>query len=348
MIAIFTDGLGYTSSFVFLPLIQYFSRQFLDHSMLHDLIYKLCDVFTILLYSLLLEWVGKKHHNLQGDGTMEENIFLLVLCFFIKQTVIYYGNSQIKSSHALSSNIMASAVAIFGIALILYSFSYADKKLGLLIEKQNNSLLKHQLAAWQQEEKQLSGFRHDFKNHMLCLKNLLVMKKNEEAINYLDCITDTVHSFYPDVSSGNVYADAIIKEKVALAKAWNIKLEADFIFPSSEFIPYIDLCIILSNALENALEACQKRSGKATPPTVLASSCIKRSCLFITIENPSPYGKIITGGFPRSTKADPHLHGLGLFNIRNAVSRCHGIMDMTVSSDIVQVTVMLPLYPPSS
>ena len=347
MIAIFTDGLGYTCNFVFLPLIQYISKNLIERPVFYDLAYRLCDILTILLYSSILEWVGRKYSNLHGEITMAENLFLLILCFFTRQTVIYYGCSQFQHNNTLISNIMATAVAAGGVSLITFSSYYADRKLSLLLANEKNGILEKRIAAWQGEEKQLAGFRHDFKNHMLCLKNLLSMNKNQEAVKYLDCITGTVNSFYPEYSSGNAYADAVIREKLALARTWEIRLETDLIFPASDLINPADLCIILSNALDNALEACRKLTGQTDNPIIKAASCVRSSFLIIEITNPVPYARKLKTTHLHSTKEEPHLHGIGLSNIHDAAKRCHGTVELSISEGVFHFCVMLPLFPPS-
>jgi hypothetical protein len=347
MIAIFTDGLGYTCNFVFLPLIQYISKNIIDHSAFYDLAYRLCDILTFLLYSAIFEWVGRKCRNLHGEITMTENLFLLILCFFTRQTVIYYGCNQFQHNNTLISNIVATAVATGGVSLITFSSYYADRKLSLLLANEKNELLEKRIAAWQGEEKQLAGFRHDYKNHMLCLRNLLSMNKSKEALKYLDCITGTVDSLYPEYSSGNAYADAIIREKLALARAREIRLDTDFLFPSSDLINPFDLCIILSNALDNALEACQKLIGRTDSPLITAVSSVQRSFLLIEITNPVPHTQNQNTSPFRSSKEEPHLHGIGLSNIRDAVDRCHGTLDLSISEELFHFCVMIPLFPPS-
>lgn len=347
MIAIFTDGLGYTCNFVFLPMIQYISKNIIDGPAFHDLAYKLCDILTILLYSAILEWVGRKCRNLHGEITMAENLFLLILCFFTRQTVIYYGSNQFEHDNTLISNMIATAVAAGGVLLITFSSYYADRKLSLLLADEKNIILEKRIAAWQGEEKQLSGFRHDFKNHMLCLRNLLSMKKDEEAIKYLDCITGTVNSFYPEYSTGNAYADAVIREKLALARTWGIRLETDLILPASDLINPTDLCIILSNALDNALEACRELSGQTDTTLIKAASYVRNSFLIIEITNPVPYTRKLKNNHFRTTKEEPHLHGIGLSNIRDAAERCHGTLDLSISEGVFHFCVMLPLFPPS-
>lgn len=348
MTAIFTDGLGYTCNFVFLPLIQYISKNMIDGTVFHDLAYRLCDVLTILLYSAILEWVGRKYSNLHGKISLTENLFLLILCFFTRQTVIYYGWSQFQHNNTLISNLAATVVAAVGVSLITFSAYYADRKLSLLLASEKTVILEKRIAAWQGEEKQLAGFRHDFKNHMLCLRNLLSMNKNQEAIKYLDCITGTVNSFYPEYSSGNAYADAVIREKLGLARAWDIRLETDLIFPSSDLIDPADLCIILSNALDNALEACRKLKGQTDPPLINTVSCVRSSFLIIEITNPLPYDQKLKTTFLHSTKEESHLHGIGLSNVRDAVERCHGTLELSISEEKFHFCVMLPLFPLSN
>ena len=171
------------------------------------------------------------------------------------------------------------------------------------------------------------------------------MNKNQEAIKYLDCITGTVNSFYPDYSSGNAYADAVIREKLALARTWGIRMETDLIFPASDLIDPADLCIILSNALDNALEACRKSNCQTDVPIINASFCVQSSFLIIEITNPIPYNRKLKTTLLPSTIEESHLHGIGLSNIRDAVERCHGTLELSISEEIFHFFVMLPLFP---
>lgn len=342
MIAIFMDGLGYTSSFIFLPLIQYAAKKMVDHSLLFDLLYRLCDILTLLFFAVVLEWVAKKYRHLQGEITMEGNFYLLILSCFIKYSVIYYGTSRMDSDNSLWTNILISIVAITGVILLLFSLYYVDRRLILALEKQQNLFLEQQMAAWKEEEKQLSAFRHDFKNHMLCIKNLITNGKAFEAGEYLNSITQTVNSLSPHISTGNVYADAIIREKLVLAQAKGITLETDLIFPSFEMLAPMDLCIILSNALDNALEACTKLS-KDDIKTIKAVSYVRHSCLMIEIKNPMPCLYVEKSSLFQSTKKDSKFHGIGLANIQQAIERCNGTLVLSTENKIFHFSAMLPL-----
>lgn len=345
MIVILMDGLGYTSCFVFLPLVHYAAiRVRADSLFLFNRIYDLCDVLTTVFYAVVLEWIVKKYRNLQGDTTMEGNLYLLILSFFIRQSVIYYGTTQLDSGNdSLAAVCFMTLTALAGVILLVFSVYYVDRRLVLALAKQQNTFLGNQITAWKEEEKQLAGFRHDFKNHMLCLKNLLRSGNTGEAEEYLNSISRTVNSLSPDISTGNVYADAILREKLALAQAGGICLKTDLIFPPPEMLSPTDLCIILSNALDNALEACRKIPAGGPERNIQAISYVRHSCLLLEIKNPVPPSLKQETRLFQSTKEDPRYHGIGLSNIREAVERCHGTLELNVTEEVFHFCAMFPL-----
>jgi sensor histidine kinase regulating citrate/malate metabolism len=124
---------------------------------------------------------------------------------------------------------------------------------------------------------------------------------------------------------------------LALAQAGGICLHADFIFPPADMLSPMDLCIILSNGLDNALEACGKFPAGSPERKIQAKSYVRHSCLLLEIISHKQEARLF-----RTTKKDPHFHGIGLTNIREAVERCHGTLDFTVT-DYFHFCAMLPL-----
>ncbi len=343
MLSIFMDGLGYTSSFIFLPLIHYAAGNMEDR-LVSSRFYILCDILTLVFCAIVFEWIVKKYRNLQGDIPPEGNLYLLILSFFIRQSVINYGISRMDSlSYSFEAAITITITALAGAALLIFSVYFVDRRLILALAKQQNAFLENQMTAWREEEKNLAGFRHDFKNHMLCLKNLLRSEKNAEAEEYLSSITDSMNVLSSGISTGNVYADAILREKMALAHTGGICLTADFIFPPAEMLSPLVLCIILSNALDNALEACRKLPKEGPERIIQANSYVRHSCLLLEIKNPIPPSLKKEAWLFKTTKKEPQFHGIGLSNIRNAVEHCQGTLELTVTEENFHFCAMLPL-----
>lgn len=108
------------------------------------------------------------------------------------------------------------------------------------------------------ERRKLSSFRHDIKNHLLCLNSLLENGKTEQATAYMLKLTDMVKQFDSPVQTGNDYADALLSVKYAEAADTGIKISIDMAIPKQGYVQPIDLCCILSNAFDNAIAACKR------------------------------------------------------------------------------------------
>ena len=93
---------------------------------------------------------------------------------------------------------------------------------------------------------------------MLCLQALIESNDCEEASQYIRRITNRSYSEPPTFFTGNRIADAILDDKSAQAESVGAKLVFDG--EIYDRIPAPDMCIILSNALDNAIEACAKIS----------------------------------------------------------------------------------------
>jgi sensor histidine kinase regulating citrate/malate metabolism len=102
----------------------------------------------------------------------------------------------------------------------------------------------------------MRGWRHDYHNH---IQTLLVLNGNEKQTKeYLMKLNDDLTSVDTVIKTGNVMIDAILNSKLSLIKSKNIAVNAKAVVPAQLTISEIDLCVIIGNLLDNALEACVK------------------------------------------------------------------------------------------
>lgn len=346
MLVILMDGIMYTSNFIFLPGIHVLSRQ--SSSMLYrDRLYGLCDVLTILLGALLYDWVIRKYRNIQGEMTAGGILYLFVMTVFVKISVIYFAQSQMEMMiYSFSSMIISTLFSVTGLLLILFSIYYIDRRLVLLLMEQQNQIMESHLAAAVEAERRIAGFRHDFNNHMICLENLLETGHEKQAAEYLHAVNKSVNDGACGITTGNIYADALLREKSGLAAAEGIEMEIDMILPGENHLPPLDLCIILGNALDNALEACRDMKNNTRKPRIRVLSYIRRSCLMIEIHNTvSPGIRPGTKSLDllKTTKDDKKGHGIGLSNIQAAAERCRGTLELSVSEGEFHFCIMMSL-----
>ena len=105
--------------------------------------------------------------------------------------------------------------------------------------------------------RQMRGWRHDYHNH---IQAMLAMTDNpEELRKYLWMLNDDLTTVDTVLKTGNVMVDAILNSKLSLIKSKNITVNVKATVPAELRISEIDLCAIIGNLLDNAMEACLRQ-----------------------------------------------------------------------------------------
>ena len=103
--------------------------------------------------------------------------------------------------------------------------------------------------------KQIRGWRHDYRNHIQVMKAYAASGDMNAIKKYLGeletdlCTVDTV------IKTGNPMADAILNSKISLAKSRHVSVKADVFIPLALKTSELDLCVIIGNLFDNAIEA---------------------------------------------------------------------------------------------
>ena len=103
---------------------------------------------------------------------------------------------------------------------------------------------------------QMRIWRHDYKNHLQVMKAHMAAGRREELQRYLDDLEQNLDKVDTYVKSGNLMADAILNSKLSLIKAREIPLKVKASVPARTGIGEVELCVIIGNLLDNALESC--------------------------------------------------------------------------------------------
>lgn len=169
-------------------------------------------------------------------------------------------------------------------------------------------------------QNQIKGFRHDIKNHWVALRGYFQRNDYEGGIQYIDEMSESLISG-ETVDTGNVALDAIISTKKALAEEKNITFDSTVQIPEKMPIEATDICIIFGNALDNAIEACDKI--KDDKKHIKLSVIFEEDAILCKVSNSISKGKKLT---MKTTKTDKENHGFGLDNIKQALSKYNHVM----------------------
>lgn len=253
-------------------------------------------------------------------------------------TAPYYDASpdledmELKLGLAVLPFVFLTALALLYAILVLEDHERLEQadKLASLRESYYQSL--------RREEWQLRTLRHDLRNHLTALRGLVEMGEGDQALRYIDQMTDS-----PALRGGRRLCDNDAANAVLSAKAeamGRAGLAADFSVSLPRELPLADadLCALLGNALDNAMEAAQQAEDK----TVTLRCRTEKGLFMLRVEN--AYAGELSPDLA-TTKADKTAHGFGLAGMREIAERLGGSLETRANGGRFQLVVCLPLSP---
>lgn len=195
-----------------------------------------------------------------------------------------------------------------------------------LLEQEEHSLNQYVEEAKAHYDK-TKAFRHDIRNHITVVKELLQKEKTEQAFNYIKDMENLTGELSFPYSTNNPVADILMGNKLGLAKNMGIDVSCSLRLPYPCFVRDIDFCIILSNALDNAIHAC-KNMDSSTAKYIYVTGCMQGDFIMLEIEN-SFQGN---GLFQKGT---------GLSNIKTIAEKYHGAMSIKTQDTSFTLSVLL-------
>ena len=244
-------------------------------------------------------------------------------------------NPELRTS-ALKFLSAATISLLIAIILILMLYCVTGnhyKYISSILEKQ----IKKQLEYYEkidEKNKELRKFKHDYNNHMTALQSLIADESYTDALTYIKELTLHLKPETNMFDTGNKIADAILSDKSVTAISQGVSIS--FSGEIYEKINPVDICVILSNALDNAIEAslnCQANS------TVKVKALFAKDIQIIHIENPVADDLRIENNFIETTKNDIENHGFGLYNIKGIVEKYKGSFQISCENHIFSLEV---------
>ena len=187
--------------------------------------------------------------------------------------------------------------------------------------------------------KQIRGWRHDYRNHIQTMK-VLASNGDMEAIKaYLEELDNDLSTVDTVVKTGNAMADAILNSKISLAKSKGIEVKVDAHIPVKLKMSELDLCVIIGNLFDNAIEASMPLPKEQRIIRVYMD--MKNTQLYISFTNFTASKKMKkVGNKFFTTKGEGH--GFGLVRIDNIVERLDGYLSRNSEDGAFTTEILIP------
>ena len=185
----------------------------------------------------------------------------------------------------------------------------------------------------------MRGWRHDYHNHLQVMKADLAAGHLKELSAYLDELERDLDRVDTYVKSGNLMVDAILNSKLSLAEKGGVTVTCKAVVPESLTVDDVDLCVILGNLLDNALESCEKLAdGERWLRVYLAA---RGSQLYVSIQNSAVEDPSFNACNYITEKRGNH--GLGMKRVAAVVDKYEGFLNLANEPGIFAAEVSLPL-----
>jgi len=212
------------------------------------------------------------------------------------------------------------------------------------VEKKNieyqNRLLERQVQEVQNIYMTMRGWRHDYHNHLQSMKAYVKMGQYEKLDEYLALLEQDLDQVNQLIESGNVNLDAILNSKISLALKNGIEVDYKATCPEELTVSDIDLCALIGNLIDNAVEACEKLPEGERRFIRLYIGVLKKQ-LYISITNATNEVVRKLDSEYITNKRGNHGHGLKRINL--VVDKYEGYINRQNEPGVFVTEIMLPL-----
>lgn len=294
-------------------------------------------LFHVLLIAGAL-YIGKKP-DMTGKEAFRSASAIVVAAFIAvvtlsQQTVLPIADDTLDMWTILTVVLMMS-VLIFNM-----NRQYEMERELVRLKTEQAELLERDYTALNNAYSINAKLFHDLHNHIGLLRQLLSRAKLEEAIQYLDDLNAPVQEMTKTVWTGDETVDYIINSKAAAAKEHSIQYQAQVEFPRHTNLRSADLCAVLGNLLNNALEAAGQVPKKEERFVHLTVRRINQM-LIIKVENSFSTPPVSQDGVFITSKTNNGLHGWGLKSAQAAAEKYDGTVQASHEDNVFKAVAAL-------
>lgn len=209
------------------------------------------------------------------------------------------------------------------------------------IYKQSIDIYKREMEEREEHNEKLRRFRHDIKNHFIAIEKLALSKEYERLQDYIRKLTDEKGVLQVTTISGNPLIDGLLSDKFDVAHKYGIDIEHRIEIPIELPFEDADLCIIVGNALDNAIDGAKDVEGQKR---IEISMEVKQGNFLLKVRNtfnPESIKFESNGNRLRTSKTDKINHGMGIGLIEETALKYNGLTDISMNEGYFTLSVLL-------
>lgn len=334
--------------YALLCCVDYFSYIMLESILGNTLLgNNVIQVMFVLLCKTILFVVilGIEHFWNRGRIVqMAEPSWILMICFPVLSMMImivmllsFIGRNSSTGYLIVSFGVMVMNVVMFEWLKYVSEKDRRWKQIHLLQERNEEKIkLYHEMSVNYDEQKRIL---HDYHNQIGCMQGLLKKQQYKEAKEYAEKLADSFPDQMQNVDVNHPILNVVLNQKYRLAKRKDIS----FLFYANDlsdlWLEEQDVVSLLSNLLDNAIEACEKLEGERK---IWVKLVREKRQFVLSIRNTVPEPVDIQDDEIPTSKEDKVKHGIGLKNVQMILNKYKGMGMMRYEERCFSYTAVIP------
>lgn len=274
------------------------------------------------LLGLFLAWMLYYSRRQRSIGAIRQKWLLLMLLFPLTSLCMLYMilfSSRDQADVSVGIIVLSALLALANVAMLylmqLIEKSTAESK-SLALLNQQMEIQTENIQVLEKNYRLQRKSAHEYHNQIQTVHDLLLAEKYPQAKAYVRELQGMQTTRVLAVNSRHPIVDTILNAKYQMAQEGDIDIQVDVNDLSGLDMPTNVLVVILSNLLDNAIEACLRLEGNRK----IQCRIVLEETLYLSVRNTS-LPVVITDGHVPSSKDSPENHGYGLINIRLTLER---------------------------
>lgn len=301
------------------------------------------DILLFIILVLLSRTKVAKTKSIQL--TIGEGAVLFLLCFLSPAFAIGLEWFEGMIHEYIYKIVWVSSMIILNVAVV---YAIAHRKMAVYYRQLSRDYKKEFeteysfFRDYKEQQEDTIKFRHDWKNHMLLLQEMLEKEEYGKAENYFRDLTASTSKSVHKIATGNELLDMILSTKMNELEANEITLQCKGALSDFNFMKYADACILLSNLIDNAVEANIKVKGQHY---ILLTAKKTEQLFYLEIRNPMEGKLQQENDRILTTKTEKENHGIGLQNVYDILEKYNGEYHIITKNREYTIQMIFPENP---
>ena len=303
-----------------------------------------CLFITKILYFAVTQFIlsfrkKEEYHFSRNEWIMILSAFMITLLIGISMYMITVGGKTTEYIYVAVTLLISCLDAVIFIFLRkMNRTSQIEKERDIMeiqLQRQQD-----EMQHLQQQYEEISILRHDFRNGIDCLCGMIEQGDCSGALAYAKRFKERkVNTILSQVQCSSTMLNAVVNAKFNDAQSKGIDTSLRLVVQIPHDLEF-DLSIMLSNLLDNAIEACEKNPSNAQ---ILLTISEEAGYYRIVVRNTIAASVLKKNQELKTEKANKKLHGWGLRSVTDLVSKRNGLIDFYEKEGMFYVDILLPI-----